>query len=329
MEEVARKEEGVRKKEGLDEVDGALFSRISSKQSDIDKLAKQRAQNAADKENKGRDDSDRAQLSEIPSQKNNMRKKDSSQDRVSENIDENDTLECTIKPEDLNDSEGEETKDISVCSLGARNTRKESSDSSTDSNCSARDDVSDAIQGSRVSLNHLNLENEEQAINQDSSSTFYAEPRTNETCLSESRTNDEHSLFYLPDSETEDFQSSVRVNPVEAVTSQFGNCDRNERVGEAFELTHLMNGEHVPAHEDAADKTTNVTALNTQKIEKNRSFYLHLFKALIFPIISLIIYIWDIGSDIRLAVSYKESGWYDYEYYFDKSLINASDVCFT
>ncbi|XP_045162306.2 uncharacterized protein LOC123527094 isoform X2 [Mercenaria mercenaria] len=283
--------------EGFDDVDGALFSRIPSKQHNIESLANHSLDST------GKDGVDGTLFSRVPSQKDgSTANKAHHRNQIYKPVgDENVTLECSIKPEDLSDTDDDERH--------PKPEEKESSRSSRGSSC--YDDFSDAIQGSRVSLQ---LE-EEPEIQPVASSTFYTQPPLIE-CDNDIDSTSEHNMqdngvaFYLQDNETPNgAMLSNGFNQARQITKP-----KKAEGNNSYEMSHFECDENVaPQNEltlnstDEKDSSVSPMLNNESKTIKSSNCW-QLTKPLIFPVVSLVIYFSDIASDIRLAVSYRENG---------------------
>lgn len=298
--------------QGQDEADGALFSRVSSKQADIDKSAQSKPGKGG---HKSHDHADVASFTRRPSQKSDMKMSTLQGQKSGQIVRESDNLECTIKPEDLSDSDSEEEQKPKIIPeqkkplLKAKKDKNKINERSNQNKSSTKDDIGDAIQGSRVSLRYLVKEDEVQEIQPSSSSKFYSQPEIiGKNCLDGSKSNSDSVKFYLQDSETERVNSS---NTSQNKSEYEKRTPTRSVEGKAYEQTNCLHDQNASSNskrsfEDTADKTAH--APNSDNSNSKRLLYWRLFKALLFPATSLFIYIWDIGSDIRLAVSYRESG---------------------
>lgn len=275
----------------LDEVDGALFSRISHEKKCL-----------SDKNDL--DDCDGAQFSRINSAKDNSSK---TKPFGTGPITLSDTDACTATPEDMDTTFEPEQKvsEVSKPASSKKKNRKPNKDNNI-KHCKDVYDVEDAPQGSR-SLPSLQQAKGEQCVRTHSSTFYCNEPDLNDK------------------SEAGDpgFPVLIENKPVsEKNKPEFTLGEQNDQnavgEGESTEIFVCDQDAHIQSCSSPESQTiieqiplvTGVTnhIVKTKPFNNQGSFRWRVVKGLTFPLVGLLIYFWDIGSDIKLAAEYRSEG---------------------
>lgn len=178
--------------------------------------------------------------------------------------------ECTMKPDDLSVTDND-CIDANICDNISLLSQSYHSDSGSDQ--------SDVI----VSRRPVDLDFDEAEIY--GSSTFSA--ARNSHTINDNDTTNVPVLQNLPITGRDNQTHKDNVSRSQSMPLEVQNND----------MTHAHTSEH--------DENDDASQNNTTTTENMRW---RLMKAFIFPTLSLIIYFWDVGSDIRMAVNYRERG---------------------
>lgn len=108
------------------------------------------------------------------------------------------------------------------------------------------------------------------------------------------------TVHFVDDRTDKNNVSTTGVGNTGIVDYTDANCQREPEAGKADSKTEKL----VLAEALDDDKM----AESHMKVKRQRRVVCRVVPSLIFPVVSLVIYIWDIGSDIKLAAVYKEQG---------------------